>query len=221
MSKAELIEAVKAGDLEAFKSLLAGSPDLAQAHVDEMNIPVLSLAIYYSRAEMITALLEAGAEPNFWEAAALGKVDQLKQELAENPALINQRSLDGYSPVGLAAFFADADTVRYLIEQGADVNLVAENDMRVYPVNSAVANRNHERSVAILKVLIEAGADLDAAQHGGYTGLHAAALHGASDKVQLLLSGGADRDIKTDAGETASDMARKQGHMDVVALLEE
>ena len=48
-------------------------------------------------------------------------------------------------------------------------------------------------------MLIAAGADVNATQHGGYTPLHEAAQHGDVEMVELFLSAGADPTI---AGRT-------------------
>ena len=50
------------------------------------------------------------------------------------------------------------------------------------------------------RLLVEAGADVNARQHGGYTPLHSAAQRGAIDLIDLLLAAGADTDGAADDG---------------------
>ncbi|MBV9773233.1 MAG: ankyrin repeat domain-containing protein, partial [Gemmatimonadetes bacterium] len=67
--------------------------------------------------------------------------------------------------------------------------------------------------------LLEAGADANARQHGGYTALHAAAMHGSGERVELLLAHGADPALPADDGRTAAGFARERGHAAVAARL--
>ena len=70
-----------------------------------------------------------------------------------------------------------------------------------------------------IEILVAAGADVDAQQQGGYTALHAAALHGLDDMAALLLTAGADPAVTTDDGERAVDLARRGGHDALATVL--
>ena len=63
--------------------------------------------------------------------------------------------------------------------------------------------------------LIEHGADLNVKQHGGWTPLHAAAMHGDEALVELFLKHGADRNLKSDDGQTAADLAASKGYTEI------
>jgi ankyrin repeat protein len=69
-------------------------------------------------------------------------------------------------------------------------------------------------------MLLQAGADPDARQQGGYTPLHEAALNGKLALVELLLANGADPALASDKGETAIEMARSKGERAVVERLQ-
>ena len=93
--------------------------------------------------------------------------------------------------------------------------IAAGNPSAVHPLHSAAAIG----SVAICRMLLEAGAEVDAQQHGGYTPLMSASLHGNGPLVDLLLEHGAARELESDDGKTAADMARDGGHEDVAGRL--
>ena len=64
----------------------------------------------------------------------------------------------------------------------AEVNAVANNATRVQPLHSAAA----QRSVAIVRMLLDAGANVHAKQEGGYTALDAAVMHKDDELISVL-----------------------------------
>jgi ankyrin repeat protein len=76
------------------------------------------------------------------------------------------------------------------------------------PLHSAAAARRDE----VARMLIDAGADVNATQEGGYTPLHAAAQNGDVELIDLLLDRGARLDARTDKGETPADLADAANH---------
>ncbi|MGI8575146.1 MAG: ankyrin repeat domain-containing protein [Egibacteraceae bacterium] len=71
------------------------------------------------------------------------------------------------------------------------------------PLHAAVAARN----LRAVQLVLDADADPDARQKGGYTPLMAAAHHGDADIVRALLEHGADPALRDDDDRTASDHA--------------
>jgi ankyrin repeat protein len=65
-------------------------------------------------------------------------------------------------------------------------------------------------------LLVDAGADVDVAQPGGFTALHAAAASGNRKLVELLLERGADRNAHLDDGRTPRELASDE---EIAALL--
>ena len=62
--------------------------------------------------------------------------------------------------------------------------------------------------------------DIHATGWDGWTGLHCAAATGHVEVCRFLLENGADKGKRANGGKTALDLARKNGHGAVVALLE-
>lgn len=71
----------------------------------------------------------------------------------------------------------------------------------------------------ILRMLLEAGAEVDARADGGWTPLHFAARVGKADAVRELVRGGAVVHARTNEGETALMLAVKGGHEDAAREL--
>jgi ankyrin repeat protein len=83
-------------------------------------------------------------------------------------------------------------------------------------VNAAAAAHDHET----MRLLLEAGADPDAQQKGGFTPLHEAAHSDDVEMARLLLEHEADPGIEADDGRDSAKLAADDGSTGVEALLE-
>ncbi|HUG56155.1 MAG TPA: ankyrin repeat domain-containing protein [Candidatus Limnocylindrales bacterium] len=213
----EYFAAIRAGEAAGVGRALEKDPALATAR-DESGATGLLLAIYRGRADVAAAIRERHTELDVFEAAASGDLARLQPLLEGDSALANAVAPDGFSPLGLAAFFRHERCVALLLERGADPSAASRNAMRVTPLHSAVADGGH---AGIARALIEAGAALDARQRHGWTPLHGAADSGDLETVRLLLDKGADASVRHEGGKSALDLARERGHAQIAALLEE
>jgi len=71
----------------------------------------------------------------------------------------------------------------------------------------------------IVKMLIEAGANINVKDNGGDTALMRASVHGNEDIIKLLIEAGADVNAKDNDGSTSLMWALSFGHIKVVDLL--
>ena len=117
------------------------------------------------------------------------------------------------SPFLRACQVGDIDQVEHLVEQGEDPN---REHQSYFPLLCASAGGHTN----IIRLLIEKGAEVNKITSDlNWTALIAAAYCGHVDACEALLIRGADRTLKTSKGQTALDMAKKQGHQNVVRLL--
>jgi ankyrin repeat protein len=172
-------------------------------------------ALYRQQPDEARRLADAAGALTIWEAAALGDEQAASRLLATDASLANAVAPDGHFPLGLAAFFGRASTVRLLLAHGASVAAAAQNAMQVQPLHAAVAGRSADCVTAIL----DAGADPNARQQVGYTPLMGAASAGRDDLVDLLLQRGADPLLVNDEGKSAAVIASEHGHTALGARL--
>lgn len=210
----DLFQSIHANNLEAVRQLLQLEPELLTALSPTGLSPVL-FATYYGRPEVLRLLLEAGAPLSVFEAAATGELAALRGHLDARPDLVNAVSADGFTLLGLAAFFGREEVAAELLARGADVTRASENAMNVQPLHSAAAGDH----TALALRLLAAGADVNAAQHGGFTPLMSAAQSGNAALVGALLAAGADPAARTEGGQDAATLAREEGHASVLAIL--
>lgn len=209
-----LVAAITAGDADAVRQLLHEDPSLAAAR-DENGLPVLLLALFHQQREAADAILAAGPELTILEAAAAGRADRVRELLAADPESIHERTPEGFTALGLAAFLGGPDAVRVLLEHGADPDDDADNPFGVRPVHAASAAHDRET----MRLLLEAGADPNQRQRGGFTPLHEAAHTDDVEMARLLLEHGADATLAADDGRDARRMAADDGSARVARLL--
>jgi ankyrin repeat protein len=210
----DIFDAIAAGDLDRVRQLIAENPALARAR-DAQGLSAVTQARYHGEDDVVETLLGAETELDVFEAAAVGRLERVRELLDDDSALVTALSPDGFTPLHLAAFFGHPEIARLLVERGADTNVVARNPMRVMPLHSAAAARQLE----IAELLVNHGADVNASQERGFTPLHEAAQNGDLELARLLLERGADREQETEDGRRAADFAAAGGHEEVLALL--
>jgi hypothetical protein len=152
------------------------------------------------------------AEP-IVEAAKKGNFQSVKDILETDPSKIDATDEDGYTALHWAYMRAHWDIADYLIEKGADLNVVGGDGGT--QINWAV----HHDNVDAVKTLIDSGAKLNIRNQWGMTELHTAIWRGNIHVVEYLLDHGSDPNIKTNEGWTAMHYAYRSGHDDIIALL--
>jgi ankyrin repeat protein len=192
---ANIFESIRAGDVDAVRSAVRDDPSAAAAR-EESGRSAVRAALYVQKQDVADALLEAGPELDVFDAASVGDVDRLTELLDADGELVHARSEDGYTPLHFAAFFRQGKALRVLLDRGADVGAVSDNDMRVQPLHSAVA----AKSMECVAALLVAGADPNAKQEGGFTPLMGAQQdEEEGEMARLLIDHGAEESAEAPA----------------------
>uniref|UniRef100_A0A915Q6N0 Poly [ADP-ribose] polymerase n=1 Tax=Setaria digitata TaxID=48799 RepID=A0A915Q6N0_9BILA len=134
------------------------------------------------------------------EAAKEGDVEKIRKIVI--PATVNCRDVRGRfsTPLHLAAGYNNLEVARFLLENGAEVNLKDKGGL--IPLHNASSFGHLE----IAGLLIEYGAEVNHPDKWGYTPLHEAAQKGRTQICSLLLNNGADITLKNNEGLTALDI---------------
>src|SRR5271170_1157863 len=186
MSK-QFFDAIRAGDRDQVSAMLAADRTLLAAK-DEKGLGAFIAAKYSQRNDIAGLLLEKGVELDIFAACMAGDRERVEELAGEDRAVVNSYSQDGWTPLHLAAFFAQPVVVEALLERGADVHARARNGTTNLPLHAAAAGRNLDA----VRALVAHGADVNARQEGGFTALHSAALNGDVEMARLLIAAGAD-----------------------------
>jgi ankyrin repeat protein len=207
---------IRRGETAEIAAAVEENPGLARFR-DAQGVSALMWSIY-TRQPLIRDFLRVHAgELDIHEAAALGECSRLHELIASDAMLARAVSADGWPPLHLSAAFATPEAVELLLEHGAHVHQVSHNAMRNQALHACIALGN---SVESLRLLLEAGADVNAIQAGGYTPLHQAAANGNAAAIEVLLAHNAGKTSRCDQSKTPADYARERGHTDLAVLLE-
>ncbi|MGB9416386.1 MAG: ankyrin repeat domain-containing protein [Acidobacteriaceae bacterium] len=217
MSKS-FLDLVKRGDTQEIADWVKDDPQIAESR-DAQGVSALLWAVYTGKT-VVRDFLRSGLELDLAEAAAVGDHARLRELLGTDPASAkeraNSRSADGWPLLHLAAAFADCETVRVLLDAGADVGQISQTPMRNQALHALLAL---SKDADTARLLMERGADVNAVQTAGYRPLHQAAVAGREDLVRMLLDAGADKAARCDRGKTPAEYARERGHDAVAAML--
>lgn len=132
--------------------------------------------------------------------------DRVAMFLLSRPEVkVEHRNAKGESPLMMAALKGKLELVRRLIDRQAEVNKPGWA-----PLHYAATHAS-ERSLPVVRLLLEYHAFIDAQSPNGSTPLMMAALYGNPQVVRLLLEEGADTAMKNEQGLSAIDFAHRAG----------
>lgn len=209
--------AVRRDDAVRVRAILERTPLILRMRTP--NGTLVLTAVYHGAANALPLLLERTPEDalTLYEAAATGNARRLKTILGQSRVRVNAPNPEGFTPLGLAAFFGHSDAVRVLLDFGADVNVRGPSRFANTALDAAVAGDRAD----VVRILLAARGDPNARSEGNATPLHKAAAHGNLEVVRMLLDAGADSKATRDGGRMAVDDAKEKGHAAVARLLQE
>lgn len=212
----KLMEAIAKNDLAEVQALLSADPGAVNARAPGGETPLL--AAIYRNADQIIEVLASQRELDVFEAAAIGSRERLDELIGRDPSLVSSHSGDGWTALHLTAYFGKRDAAELLLKRGASVHELSTNFMTNTPLHAAVAGK---QDLALITLLLEHGADVNARSASGYTALHLAASRGNDALVDLLLGREANSGARTDDGKTAAIIAREHGHHELAKRLQQ
>ncbi|XP_059833549.1 protein phosphatase 1 regulatory subunit 12A isoform X2 [Hypanus sabinus] len=241
---AVFLAACSSGDTEEVKKLLDHGSDINYANVD--GLTALHQACIDDNLDMVKFLVEHSANINqpdnegwipLHAAASCGYAD-IAMYLITHGANVAAVNSEGETPLDIA----EEETMEELLQeeirrQGVDIEAARKEEERIMLrdarqwLNSGQINdTRHPKSggtalhVAaakgyseVLKLLIQAGYDVNIKDYDGWTPLHAAAHWGKEETCRILVESFCDMEMINKVGQTAFDVADE----DILGYLEE
>ncbi len=178
------------------------------------------IAIKNDNPSAVADLLKRGFDPNTRDVKGQPGLTAAMQErsvkvarvLLEQPGIdVNALNPAGESALMLAALKGELTGAELLLGRGATVSLAGWS-----PIHYAATGPEPQ----LVKLLLDRGADIDAASPNGTTPLMMAAQYGSEESVKLLLQRGADLARRNQRGLGPVDFAKLSGREAVVRLLD-
>uniref|UniRef100_A0A673C093 Protein phosphatase 1 regulatory subunit n=1 Tax=Sphaeramia orbicularis TaxID=375764 RepID=A0A673C093_9TELE len=241
---AVFLAACSSGDTEEVLRMLDRGADINYANVD--GLTALHQACIDDNVDMVTFLVEHGASINqpdnegwipLHAAASCGYLD-IAEYLISQGASVGVVNSEGETPLDIAEEEAMEELLQNEINrQGVDIEAARKEEERIMLrdarqwLNSGqIQDIRHAKSggtalhvaaakgyVEVLKLLIQAGYDVNIKDYDGWTPLHAAAHWGKEEACRILVEHLCDMDLINKMGQTAFDVADE----DVLGYLEE
>ncbi|KAM6961652.1 protein phosphatase 1 regulatory subunit 12A isoform 6-T7 [Tautogolabrus adspersus] len=241
---AVFLAACSSGDTEEVLRMLDRGADINYANVD--GLTALHQACIDDNVDMVTFLVEHGAGINqpdnegwipLHAAASCGYLD-IAEYLIGQGASVGVVNSEGETPLDIAEEEAMEELLQNEINrQGVDIEAARKEEERIMLrdarqwLNSGqIQDVRHAKSggtslhvaaakgyVEVLKLLIQAGYDVNIKDYDGWTPLHAAAHWGKEEACRILVESLCDMDLINKMGQTAFDVADE----DVLGYIEE
>lgn len=128
---------------------------------------------------------------------------------------VNIRDSIGNAPLSWAALFGYVDTVKLLLQKGANVNNASINNKT--PLMKASEKEHYE----IVELLIKSGARVNTQTKKGWSALMWAAEKGYIEIVSMLIEVDADLSARNNKGERALIIAQKNNNQETAKFIEE
>ena len=165
------------------------------------------IEIVLSQGHRVDIVLTQKPTINTGDLAGLGRCDEFREVVRDDPAAVNRPDPDGNTPL-LTALLHDGrlkenSCLRAVLDAGANPGI---EDMSSYTLGRAVVMR---LDVELLEELLKKGLNPARTDEEGRNALHWAAYYGYPGTVQVLLDHGLDPTVKALNGETAADIVRQ------------
>jgi ankyrin repeat protein len=187
-----LMMCARAGNADGVKAMLAHKADV-NAKENARGQTALMWAVAERHPETVRLLIEAGADVR--ARTVVSELLSNRGELSYGKSATELAETGGSTALLLAARQGDAESTKYLVAGGANVNDAAPGG------TSALVIAAHSDNGPVGILLLEKGANPNAAG-SGYSALHAAAMRGNLELVRALLAHGANPNALLEKGTT-------------------
>lgn len=138
---------------------------------------------------------------------------------------INCKDKLNRSPLHLAIIWNNYQIIEYLLQNGADVNYIANNNQASYSPQTSCSslffNLHNSKNIKITKLLLDNNADINFIDHDEDSALHICCWNGDYKNLELLIKSGANVNVINEDTLTPLHVAVEEREIQcIVSLLE-
>ncbi|XP_060075013.1 serine/threonine-protein phosphatase 6 regulatory ankyrin repeat subunit C-like [Ylistrum balloti] len=199
----ELYRAIEKDDRNALRQLLDNGADPGLKPFEDKSRALLHICCDKGHIECAKILLDyeaAIAVTDEWGMTSLmystvrQDMGMTKMLLSRDSEMVHCRDIEGKSALHMAIETGQPELVELLLNNGANVN--ASTDNGISPLMVLCMDSNIENKVRLLRILIDAGADVSLRDYKcKRTALHNAVINGNFELFEILLCAGSDPNL--------------------------
>eukprot|EP01097_Dermamoeba_algensis_P003859 TRINITY_DN2614_c0_g1_i2.p1 TRINITY_DN2614_c0_g1~~TRINITY_DN2614_c0_g1_i2.p1 ORF type:complete len:694 (-),score=137.63 TRINITY_DN2614_c0_g1_i2:185-2266(-) len=208
------------GNLESAALLTESGAEINVRTSTNQQTP-LHLAVLYNRLDMVSFLLQRGADPNLPDiggntplmtASQMGFID-IARILVASHSDLHSKSSNKWTAIHLAAENGHSSIVEMLLKAGAAI------DDPGFAGQTPIYLASRAGDLKSVQLLYDKGAKIDKKSEELATPLYVAVEYGRLDVSRFLIEKGADYEVRMQSGASPIVIASQKGFREIVSLL--
>lgn len=147
-----------------------------------------------------------------FDVARSGTLQEMRELMNKNPAVVNITDQMGFSPLILACYRGNVEVATFLIDHVKDLNYESRE-------GTALAALSINYNKLLVEKILKKGANPNTADSQGNTPLLWAIKRSNAELVSILLQFNADKNVKDSIGISAFEYAIKSNNSEIINLL--
>lgn len=186
---------------------------LHQALVQSIFLNMQSVSLTLIKQDKLINKKDENQRSALWHSASLGQLKVVNALLKRYRSDLDERDVNGYSPLARAILNGHQEVANLLLKRGADLNILTKDKNNILMLSVLSGKKD------FIESLIKMGAEIDQKNNAGNTALMIAASAGDDAITELLINSGANLQLRNNDDMNAHQIAVESGHKETVEII--